>query len=120
MNLTNTVIKGAAICSKHLLGRTCGAGLPAYSWHHTSPGCAQVPLDLAQPQPVDYEACAQPKTALAAQLDLVQVQQHENILCSGALTEVSLMNTLERILHRLAIYYRAMEVKETCSLHLFN
>lgn len=70
---------------------------------------------------MDYEACAQPKTALPAQLDLVQVQQHENILCFGALVEISLMkNTLDLILHKLVIYYRAMEVKETCILHLLN
>lgn len=70
---------------------------------------------------MDYEACAQPKTALPAQLDLVQVQQHENILCFGALVEISLMkSTLDLILHKLLIYYRAMGVKEACSLHLFN
>lgn len=70
---------------------------------------------------MDYEACAQPKTALPAQLDLVQVQQHENLLCFGALVEISLMkNTLDLILHKLVIYYRAIEVKETHSLHLFN
>lgn len=70
---------------------------------------------------MDYEARAQPKTALPAQLDLVQVQQHENILCFGALVEISLMkNTLDLILRKLVIYYKAMEVKETCSLHLFN
>lgn len=70
---------------------------------------------------MDYEACAQPKRSLPAQLDLVQVQQHENILCFGALVEISLMkNTSDLILHKLVIYYRAMEVKETCSLHLFN
>lgn len=59
--------------------------------------------------------------ALPAQLDLVQVQQHENILCFGALVAISLMkNTLDLILHNLVIYYRAMEVKETCNSHLFN
>lgn len=70
---------------------------------------------------MDYEACTQPKRALPAQLDLVQVQHHENILCFWALVEISLMkNTSDLILHKLVIYYRAMEVKETCSLHLFN
>lgn len=49
---------------------------------------------------MDYEACTQPKTALPAQLDLVQVQQHENILRFGAFVEISLMkNTLDLILH---------------------
>lgn len=34
-------------------------------------------------------ACAQPKTVLPAQLDLVQVQHHENLLDFGALIEIS-------------------------------
>lgn len=32
---------------------------------------------------MDYKACAQPKTVLPAQLDLVQVQHHENLLDFG-------------------------------------
>lgn len=61
------------------------------------------------------------KTVLPAQLDLLQIQQHENMLYFGALVEISLMkNMLDLILHKLVIYCRAMEVKETCSLHLFN
>lgn len=70
---------------------------------------------------MDYEPCTQPKTALPAQLDLVQAQQHENILCFGALVEISFMkDALDLILHKPVIYYKAMEVKETCNLHLFN
>lgn len=63
---------------------------------------------------MDYKPCAQPKTVLPAQLDAVQVQHHENLLDLGALMEISLMkNTLDLILHKLVIYNRAMEVKET-------
>lgn len=70
---------------------------------------------------MDYEPCTQAKAALPAQLYLVQAQQHENILCFGALVEISLMkDTLDLILHKPVIYYKAMEVKETCNLHLFN
>lgn len=29
-------------------------------------------------------------------------------------------DTLDLLLHELVIYYKAMEVKETCNLHLFN
>lgn len=70
---------------------------------------------------MDYKTCAQPKTVLPAQLDLVQVQHHENLLDFGALEEISLMkNTLDLILHKLVIYYRAMELKETHGLYSLN
>lgn len=70
---------------------------------------------------MDYEPCTQPKAASPAQLDLVQAQQPENILCFGALVEISLMkDTLDLILHKPVIYCKATEVKETGNLHLFN
>lgn len=70
---------------------------------------------------MDYEPCTQPKEALPAQLDLGQAQQHVNILCFGALVEISLMkDTLDLILHKPVIYYKVMEVRGTCNLHLFN
>lgn len=125
MILTKAVIKGRCNLLQMFTGQDLGSWVPflqpGICWNSMFSCCAQVPLDLAEPEPMDYEPCTQPKTALPAQLDSGQAQQHENILCFGALVEISLMrDTLDLLLHELVIYYKAMEVKETCNLHLFN